>query len=271
MKQDSDLSILVLSSDTYQPILKAFDFYFKKHWSDCPFEAYTVSNHKMYESESINCMVTDVNWDENATHFKPMVLHALEKIKTKYVLFMVEDQILVNDIINENFYQAIEYMDENNISSIRCLSMPGPDEELKIEKGIINNDNFGLVSKESIYRVSLQAAIWNKDNFIELLNSTSGPFSGWVLESEQSFRNYSKKWDYVACKHGKGGDLLTRDLFEGQKDSPLLQYVELVRWGVYDRIYIDFFREKFSGDGFSVDTSEYERFGAGKPKEWFPE
>ena len=39
--------------------------------------------------------------------------------------------------------------------------------KLKIEKGIINNDNFGLVSKESIYRVSLQAAIWNKDNFIE--------------------------------------------------------------------------------------------------------
>ena len=60
-------------------------------------------------------MVTDINWDENANHFKPMVLHALEKIKTKYVLFMVEDQILVNDVINENFYQSIEYMDENNI------------------------------------------------------------------------------------------------------------------------------------------------------------
>ena len=35
MKQNSDLSILVLSSDTYQPILKAFDFYFKKHSFTC--------------------------------------------------------------------------------------------------------------------------------------------------------------------------------------------------------------------------------------------
>jgi len=271
MKTDSDLSILVLSSDTYQPIPKAYDFYFKKHWADCPFKAYTVSNHNKFESDSIECLVTGIDWDENANHFKPMVLHALNEIKTKYVLFMVEDQILVKDVITDNFHQAIEYMDENDITKLRCLSMPEPDEELTTEKGIINNKYFGLISKDNMYRNSLQAAIWNRENLKELLNSYSEPFSGWVLESTDSFREYSKKWNYVACRHGKGGDLLTRDLFEGQEDSPLLQYVELVRWGVYDRIYIDFFREKFSSDGFSVDTPEYERFGAGKPKEWFPE
>jgi len=75
-----------------------------------------------------------------------MLLHALDKIDTKYILYMCEDQIIVKDVITDNFTQAISYMDKHDITKIRCLSMPEPDTELDIEEGIINNKNFGFIS-----------------------------------------------------------------------------------------------------------------------------
>ena len=269
MKPNFDCTVLVLSSDTYQPILKIWDFYHKKNWK-CPFKVLTISNQKPYKSKDIECVVTGVKWDENASHFKPMVLEGLKKVTTKYVLFMVEDQIIVNPVESNNFYHALNYMERNDITKLRCISMPEPDLPLLgVSEGPINNINFGTISEKNEYRNSLQAAIWNKDRFIELLKSTKGDFSGWVLETDPTLRDYSKKWNYVACRQGKGGTLLTRD--EGQTDSPLLQYVELVRWGKFDSLYIDYFKEMFAKDNIDITTSEYELFGGNLAKEDLPQ
>ena len=269
MKTDSDLTILVLSSDHYQPIIKVWEKYFTKHWSDCPYKVVSVCDLSHYDSKVINFETTNIESQPDASHFKGMLLHALDKIDTKYILYMCEDQIIVKDIITDNFTQAISYMNNHDITKIRCLSMPEPDTELDIEEGIINNKNFGYISLENEYRNSLQAAIWNKDRFVELLKSREEVFSGWILETDEQFREYSKKWKYISCKHGKGGTFIDR--YDGMNDSPLLNYVELVRWGKFDRLYIEYFREMFAKDNFSVDTPEYEKFGAGKPLEWFPE
>ena len=269
MKPNFDCSILVLSSDAYQPILKIWDFYHKKNWK-CPYDVFTISNNQNFKSKNVNCIVTKVPWDENATHFKPMVLEGLKKISTKYVLFMVEDQIIVNPVESNNFYHALNYMERNDITKMRCISMPEPDLPLLgLSEGPINNVNFGTISENNEYRNSLQAAIWNKDRFIELLKSKEGSFSGWVLETDKELRKYSKKWNYVACRQGKGGTLLTRD--EGQTDSPLLQYVELVRWGKFDSLYIDYFKEMFAKDNIDVTTPEYEPFGGKLAKEDLPQ
>ena len=269
MKTDSDLTILILSSDHYQPIIKVWEKYFTKHWSDCPYEIVSVCNYKHYESSNIRFVTTNIEPKDDASHFKPMLLKALETINTKYILYMCEDQIIVKDVINDNFKQTLSYMKLNDITKVRCLSMPEPDLNLTIEEGIFNNDNFGFIDEENEYRNSLQAAIWNKERFIELLKSKDEDFSGWVLETGEEFRNYSKKWKYISCKHGKGGTFLDR--YPGMGDSPLLNYVELVRWGKFDRLYIEYFREMFAKDNFSIDTPEYDKFGAGKPVEWFPE
>ena len=269
MKGNFDCSILVLSSDAYQPILKIWDFYHQKNWK-CPYNVYTVSNKKHYESKNVECIVTGVKWEENASHFKPMVLQGLKKITTKYVLFMVEDQIIVNPVISENFYHALNFMERNDITKLRCLSMPEPDLPLEGNpEGPITNENFGMISKNNEYRNSLQAAIWNKERITELLNSTEGDFSGWHLETDKTLKKYSKKWKYVACRQGKGGTLLSRN--EGQTDSPLLQYVELVRWGKLDRLYYDYFKKMFEKDGIDVTSKEYEPFGGNLTKEELPE
>lgn len=265
----SNLSILILSSEPYQPILKVWEKYFIKHWPDCPYKVYSMCENNHFDSQVINFVKTNVPNQPNAVHFKPMLLKTLEQIDTKYILYMCEDQILVRDVETENFTFAMNYMNRFDISKIRCLSMPGPDADLEIQDSFICQRDFGLISKESEYRNSLQAAIWNKQHFVELLNSRDEDFSGWDLETADDFRQYSKKWNYIACKQGKGGTLITRE--ENQTDSPLLQYVELVRWGKFDRHYIEYFRDIFKKDNFTVDTNEYEKFGAGLTPEQLPQ
>jgi len=127
MKTDSDLTILVLSSDHYQPIIKVWEKYFTKHWSDCPYKVVSVCNLSHYDSKVINFETTNIKSQPDASHFKGMLLHALDKIDTKYILYMCEDQIIVKDVITDNFTQAIGYMDKHDITKIRCLSMPEPD------------------------------------------------------------------------------------------------------------------------------------------------
>ena len=268
MSHHSKCSILVLSSDNYQPILKIWSFYFNKHWKECPYKTYTVSNQNPIDLPNIKCFNTGVPISEGAEHFKGMMLHALHRIDTPYVLCMVEDQILVKDVITENFDTVINYMSKHDITKVRCLSMPEGDHELDVQEGIMNNKNFGIIDNNNPYRNSLQAAIWNRERLIELLQTFEYDFSGWSFEVEDSFREYSKKWTYIACNQGKGGNLLER--YPGMSDSPLMQYVELVRWGLFDRIYIDFFRKMLKEDGLSIDTEEYTRFGAGKKKEELP-
>ena len=279
MRGNFDCTIFVLSSDFYQPILKIWDYYHQKNWK-CPYNVITVCNNSPYDSKNnqfldysnrkIECLNTEIPWDENASHFKPMVLHGLSRITTKYVLFMVEDQIIVNRVENNNIYHALNFMERNDITKLRCLSMPEPDEPLiGNPEGPINNDNFGMISKNNEYRNSLQAAIWNKDRLTELLKSKDEDFSGWVLETDKEFRDYSKKWNYVACRQGKGGTLITRN--EGQTDSPLVQYVELIRWGKLDAIYYDFFMDMFKKDNININTEEYERFGGNLTKEQLPQ
>ena len=264
----SDITLVILSSDPYQPILKVWEKYFNKHWPQCPYKVLSPCNHKHFESDTINFVVTGIDAREDATHFKPMLLQVLDKVDTEYILYMVEDQILVNDVIEENFIHTIDYMRRFDISKVRCLSMPGPDKSLEVQSSFMCNRDFGIISKDNMYRNSLQAAIWRKRDFVELLNSRQNDFSGWELETSDDFRDYSKKWNYIACKQGKGGTLISRE--EGQGDSPLLQYVELVRWGKFDRHYIDYFREIFDKDNFSVDTPEYEKFGAGLSADELP-
>ena len=58
---------------------------------------------------------------------------------------------------------------------------------------------------------------------------------------------------------------------EGQTDSPLLQYVDLVRWVKLDRLYYDYFKEMFEKDGIDVTSKEYEPFGGNLTKGELPE
>jgi len=90
-----------------------------------------------------------------------------------------------------------------------------------------------------------------------------------TLETDKDFREYSKKWKYVACRQGKGGTLLSRN--EGQTDSPLIQYVELVRWGKLDHIYYDYFMDMFKKDKIDISSKEYEPFGGNLTKEELPQ
>ena len=95
----SDITLVILSSDPYQPILKVWEKYFNKHWPQCPYKVLSPCNHKHFESDTINFVVTGIDAREDATHFKPMLLQVLDKVDTEYILYMVEDQILVNDVI----------------------------------------------------------------------------------------------------------------------------------------------------------------------------
>ena len=71
MKPNFDCTILVLSSDTYQPILKIWDFYHKKNWK-CPYKVITISNEKRYKSKDIvsEGSTKDEYIKENSVHWQ---------------------------------------------------------------------------------------------------------------------------------------------------------------------------------------------------------
>jgi hypothetical protein len=105
-------------------------------------------------------------------HFASVLLKGLEKVKTKYVLFLLDDTLIINDIKKESLDGVLNFMDGENIDHISLISY-GHDWEVyktDYEKYGLPNDYMFHMNMSYIYMFSLQPSIWKTSSLIEILN-----------------------------------------------------------------------------------------------------
>lgn len=171
-----DLSILICSCDEYDDVWPPFFFFFNRHWPDCPWPLYLMTNNKDYNYPGLE--IIKVGQGAWGTRF----LRAVSRVKTKYILILMEDYFLLEKP-DENFInQAIDFASENNASYLRLYPCPGPD---RITAALEDID-IGEINKHSDYRVSLQAAIWDVDYINRLARKDDSPWDFEISGSERT-------------------------------------------------------------------------------------
>ena len=158
-------SVIISSCDTRDDIWHPFFTLFFCYWPDCPFPVYLISNYKKYDDSRVETISVgeDKGW---ATNMKT----ALKQIPTPYVLAMLDDLFLEQRVDTEYVDSLVGYITEVKAVYIRLFPSPFPD------KLFSNTLNLGEISKDVPYRTSLQASIWDKYIFCEIIKD--GDFTG---------------------------------------------------------------------------------------------
>ena len=161
-------AVLISSCDKYQDLWDPFFTLFFRYWQDCPYPVYLGTNHLKYDHNRVTTITVgdDTDWSSD---FRSM----LEQIPQPYVIVLIEDFLPTKSVDTAMIDRLITYMVDKGAGCLRLFPCPGPDLPCP------DNPLVGEISKGADYRLSLQAAIWDKQTLLELLRDGE---SAWELE-----------------------------------------------------------------------------------------
>jgi hypothetical protein len=171
----SSVAIVVSSCDAFFDAWRPFVFFFRKHWSDCPFPVFLIVNRLRVRSKIIQPLTVgpDRDWASN-------MMTALGSISQPYILYFQEDYFLNGNVRNEQLAGDFAYAFENDAASFCFYARSGLEPNFKPL-----NDRFGVVPRDSDGRTRLQVTLWKK----EVLQAALRPGeSAWNMEARASER-----------------------------------------------------------------------------------
>jgi hypothetical protein len=203
-------AVIVVSCDKYRDLWNpCFSFLFR-YWPDCPFPIYLVSNFEKYDSPRVKTVLVgkDRNWSSN-------LARALSEIDCEFVLVLMEDYFLDHQVNTARILSLAQYMRLRRAACLRLLPSPGPDFPSE------DNPEVGEIRKGAPYRLSLQAAIWDRSILLRLLRWGE---NAWELEVLGSRRT----------------DKIETPFLSVQKSEPAMTYENAVVKGRWDPEAIEF-------------------------------
>jgi hypothetical protein len=171
----SSVAVVVSSCDAFFDAWRPFVFFFRKHWSDCPFPVYLINNKLRVRSKIIDPISVgpDKNWASNMTV-------ALGSIRHPYVLYFQEDYFLNGPVRSDQLAKDFAYAFDNDAASF-CFYARS-----HLEPGFQPlNDRFGVVPPNSDGRTRLQVTLWKKEVLQAILRPGE---TAWNMEARGSER-----------------------------------------------------------------------------------
>jgi hypothetical protein len=173
MGKERELSILVISCDTYCDTWEPFFYFFWKHWPDCGYKVFLGTNFKDFNDQRVSVIKVgeDYSWAEST---KKMLM----KINSKYVLVFLDDYFIYN-VNKEKINDTFKWFKELNSKYLQLKPTPKP--HLKVKK----YPELGEIKKGTRFRISLGLNFWEVKTFLELLRDGE---SAWDMEEKGTVR-----------------------------------------------------------------------------------
>lgn len=174
MTAKNNCTVLVSSFDGFADCWDYFDYSVGKYWPDCPWPIVMLTGTKQKEYRHITLcpLGKDRGWADN-------MIAALQKVETEYVLYLQEDYWLSRPVDTSRLVEWLDVMRQRNWQYLRLNPCPPPDRILP------ELPEVGECSCDNKYRVSLQAAFWNKKFLAGLLYPGE---DGWDFEGQSKDR-----------------------------------------------------------------------------------
>lgn len=182
------LAVVVSSCDDYSDIWPAFFTLFFRYWPDCPYPVYLVTERQSCGDPRVRHLLVgeDRGW---ATNLKS----ALEQIPEQHILYLQEDYLLVRRVDTAKIAEVLAFMVREGASVLRIR--PAPPADLAYQ----DHPEIGEISTDADYRVSLQAAIWDRAGLLSLIREGE---SGWQMEALGSRRAARTDMRFLGLKLG---------------------------------------------------------------------
>jgi hypothetical protein len=155
----SDCSLLVASCDAYSDLWPPFFTLLEKYWPNCPFPVYLGSGQLSYQKPKVTTLYSSGGKD-----WSLCMMDYLSQVPTTYVLLMLDDFFLRADVSTDAVLGCLQFARKYDSVQVRLIPRPGPTKRLAGERLI------GECVPDQPYRLSTQAAIWNRVRLMELIS-----------------------------------------------------------------------------------------------------
>ncbi len=171
-------SLVVSSCDKYETAWYPYFELIKKYWKDRPKYIYLITETKQYIHEGLDIICvnpgTKCSWSER-------LYQCLSLIRTKYIIFSLEDFFLLGEVKSSRLEQCYEWMEDNPQIAVCRLATSNDKRLIPTDQ----YDNFYIASKEIDYRLDTQFALWNREILISFLDLSESP---WQFEGNGTER-----------------------------------------------------------------------------------
>lgn len=215
--------VLVSSCDAYSDAWFPFFQLLDRYWPDCPFPIYLISNTQPVNHSGVTSLTVgaDRKWASNT-------LHAMSSLPFEHIVYFQEDYFLQSPVSTARVERVIEFARHTGAGFIRLAGFPNPDQPHPNSLGL------GVLSPTVKFRVSLQAALWQRQTLLDLLVPGE---SGWDMEIAGTARSRS----------------LTVPFFSVSSRNPVLDYYR--HTGILKGKWVPGALRLCQREGITVDTS----------------
>ncbi len=181
----SNVAVVVIGYDPYKDVWDHCFELMNKYWKDRP-ATYLVGNELLpdYEGVTVFSAGKDAEWSKK-------VQVALDNVKEKYVILLLEDFFITREVNNDNLKGLLKVIQNNGVKYCKLLN------QSKIRGKRFNGDKqIRIIGEKVQYGVSLQPAIWDREFLKELVGEEN--YNAWIFEYNQ-VKNKSHAKEGVIC------------------------------------------------------------------------
>lgn len=140
-----------MSCDAYSDLWTPFFTLLHRHWPDCPFPIYLGTGQLSCDDADVTVLRSDGGRD-----WSRCALDYLDQLPQAYILIMLDDFFLRRKVPTAEMLHCLRFAQSTNSTQVRLIPWPPPTDRLAGES-LIGESVVG-----STYRLSAQAAIWNR-------------------------------------------------------------------------------------------------------------
>jgi hypothetical protein len=180
---NSNYSILINTTDTFEDCWFPFFTLFKKYWPEYTGKIYLNTETKSYSHEGLNIISikNNKNTANNKVTWSECLIRALNLIDDEIVLYMQEDYFLKDFVKNDIVEKFVQLIHDNY--KIDCIHLTDAGGNLGLASTYHENLNH-LISPQR-YLTNCQAALWKKKTLTSLIRPYE---NAWQFEEFASKR-----------------------------------------------------------------------------------
>lgn len=188
-----DCTLLVNSCDSYSDCWNGFFKLLKIQWPDFDMNIVLNTESKEYSFEDLKIQTFQIYTDKKVTWGQRMI-ETLVRIKTKYIIFTLEDFYIESPVNVTELSKCYTYMEENpNIAYFSFFPTK--------DKNNIKSDKYPGFEKrpqKGEYRLNCQMALWNRKKLISYIRRHENPWE-WELYGSKRSARYKEEF-YTICE-----------------------------------------------------------------------
>jgi len=187
-REEVKVAVVVASSDGYRDLWRPFFTLFFRYWPDCPHPIYLATNEARFDDPRVRTVMSGPDHDWSSSFRR-----VLEQIDEPWLIVLLEDYLFTGPVETERLRGLVAYAADSQATCLRLAPVPG------VADGRPDRPDVGEIVPGTPYRISLQAAIWNRDGLLALLRDGE---SAWELELVGSQRTITDPNPYLSVLNG---------------------------------------------------------------------